>query len=397
MSRKSSFNDFLSNIRLTENQRKDLITGHKTLCDRLKSDTDLSKIIVSIFLQGSYRRSTAHKPRNGKRSDVDVIVVTNLDKCNLSPKDAINKFKPFVEKYYKDKYEIQGRSIGIKLSYVDLNIVITSAPSESDKNILKSASVLTTLPLEELNNEWRMVGSWDEPINQAYWSLERSLATKNTPEWKTAPLWIPDRDADCWIETHPLEQIRWTRDKNKSTNGHYVNVVKAIKWWRNLQLTSLKYPKGYPIEHMIGDCCPDGITSVEEGVVKTLESILFKYSLNRIIGTTPNLPDRGVSNHNVWKRVSAEDFVKFYDSVKEAAKVTRKAFDAEKDKDWHENWISLFGNEFPPLSEEAARAERLAEKSNALNSGAATIGPKLNFVSGTTGVSVPRERYHYDD
>lgn len=122
------FNEFLSNIRLTKNQRDDLITGHTTLRDRLNDDPDLSKIIVSTFLQGSYRRATAVKPKNGKRADVDIIVVTKLDRHTVTPQEAINQFIAFVEKHYKGKYRIQGRSIGITLSYVDLDIVITSAP-----------------------------------------------------------------------------------------------------------------------------------------------------------------------------------------------------------------------------------------------------------------------------
>ena len=75
----SYFKDFLSNIRLSDNQVKDLKTGHTTLRRRLEEDETLSKIIISTFLQGSYRRSTAVKPKNGNKSDVDVIVVTKLD------------------------------------------------------------------------------------------------------------------------------------------------------------------------------------------------------------------------------------------------------------------------------------------------------------------------------
>ena len=109
----SYFNDFLAEIRLSPNQINDLKRGHRTLRDRLTSDPGLSPIIVSTFLQGSYRRSTAIKPQNGKRADVDVIVVTNIDKNATTPQDAIDLFIPFCEKYYKDKYKVQGRSIGI--------------------------------------------------------------------------------------------------------------------------------------------------------------------------------------------------------------------------------------------------------------------------------------------
>lgn len=397
MSVTSYFNEFLSNIRLTKNQRDDLITGHTTLRDRLNADTDLSKIIVSTFLQGSYRRATAIKPKNGKRADVDIIVVTKLDRHTVSPKEAIDKFIAFVEKHYKGKYRIQGRSIGIELSYVDLDIVVTSAPSEVDQALLKSESVTTSLALEDLGNDWRLVKGWAEPTHRQYWTTLMAESVRAAAEWKTASLYIPDQDANCWVETNPLEQIRWTRDKNKATNSHYINVVKALKWWRICKLTDLKHPKGYPIEHMIGDCCPDGINSVAEGVVKTLEAIVKKYAWYRSIELTPTLSDRGVSSHNVWKRVSNADFIAFYDHVKAAAITARQAHDAELVSEAAQYWRQLFGSEFPVMSEEEARNERLAKKAQQLESGSASLGNRINIITGTTGVSVPRERNHYDD
>ncbi|MEZ0542697.1 SMODS domain-containing nucleotidyltransferase [Fibrella arboris] len=397
MSVNTYFNEFLSAIRLTKHQREDLITGHTTLRDRLNADPDLSKIIVSTFLQGSYRRATAIKPKNGKRADVDIIVVTKLDRYSVRPKEAIEKFIPFVEKYYKGKYSIQGRSIGIELSYVDLDIVVTSAPSEVDQALFKSESVTTSLALEDLGGDWRLVKGWAEPDHRQYWTTQMAESVRSAAEWKTASLYIPDQDANCWVETNPLEQIRWTRDKNKATNSHYINVVKALKWWRICKLTDLKHPKGYPIEHMIGDCCPDGISSVAEGVVKTFEAIVNKYAWNRSIEITPSLPDRGVSTHNVWKRVSSEDFVAFYDHVKTAAATARKAYDAELVSESAQYWRYLFGSDFPIMSEEEARNERLAKKAQQLETGGASLGNRVNIITGTTGVSVPRERNHYDD
>ena len=145
----SYFKDFLSNIRLTDNQVNDLKTGHTTLRKRLEGDEKLSKIIVSTFLQGSYRRSTAVKPKNGNKSDVDVIVVTKLDSEEYTPEEALNLFVPFLDKHYKDKYRIQGRSIGISLSYVDLDIVPTSAPSESETGILQDKAIISEYTIED--------------------------------------------------------------------------------------------------------------------------------------------------------------------------------------------------------------------------------------------------------
>ena len=396
MSVNSYFNEFLSNIRLSDYQRKQLIDGHTTLRNRLNNDVDLSKVIVSTFLQGSYRRATSVKPKDGKRADVDIIVVTNLDQQSTSPQEAINLFIPFVDKFYEGKYRIQGRSIGITLSYVDLDIVITSAPSEVDQKILKSESVTTMMSLEDLESDWLISDAWTEPTFRPHSNSTLSSPVQNATEWKAMSLYIPDQDADCWVETNPLEQIRWTRDKNKATNGHYINVVKALKWWRICKLPDLKHPKGYPIEHMIGECCPDGITSVAEGIVQTLDEIVRRYAWNRNIKTTPVLSDHGVLTHDVWKRVSNEDFVTFYDAVKEALDTANKAKNAELLSEQLQLWQSLFDSEFPTMDSEEARCERLAQKAKMLESGTATIGSSINVIKDPTGIRVPRERNYYD-
>jgi hypothetical protein len=347
----SYFTDFLSNIRPTKHQRDELITGHTTLRNRLRADENLAPLYVSDFLQGSYRRATAVKPTGGKRSDVDVIVVTRIDRATTTPEEALQCFIPFMEKHYRDKYELQGRSIGIKLSYVELDVVITSAPSEVEEARLQAESVTTRFDLESLA-DWRLVGSWLAPDHRTRSDATRLLAAAAAEaEWNLSPLWIPDRDAAHWVETHPLEQIRWTWNKNRETNRHYVNVVKALKWWRLVQLSDLKYPKGYPIEHMIGDCCPNGIGSVAEGITRTLETIRDRYEVNRLLGTTPVLPDRGVPAHNVWGRITGEEFAEFYDNGVAAAVTARTALEATSIPEKVRTWRELFGNEFPPPPE----------------------------------------------
>jgi hypothetical protein len=90
-------------------------------------------------------------------------------------------------------------------------------------------------------------------------------------------LWIPNRDAKCWDETNPLEQIKWTWGKNARCDTHYINVVKALKWWQRVNHEDDR-PKGYPLEHLVGQCCPDGIKSVAEGVTRSLEAIVAIYA-----------------------------------------------------------------------------------------------------------------------
>lgn len=326
---KSYFNDFLLGIRLTDNQINDLKKGHSTLRKRLLEDEELSSILVNTFLQGSYRRATAVRSKNGNKSDVDVIVVTTLDTEQYSPQEALDKFVPFLEKHYKGKYKMQGRSIGIELSYVELDLVITTAPSETQKELLTTNSISTSYSIEDLEN-WSLTKSWSIDYQKA----------DGEKEWKTEPLLIPDREAGKWEKTDPLAQIKWTWNKNADCNKNYVNVVKALKWWKKLNPTP-KYPKGYPLEHFAGLSCPDGIESIAEGVTLTLENIVAEYP------EKPFLKDHGVPEHDVFKRISDEEYKEFYDLVTEAALIARKALDSTDKVESIELWRELFGSKFP--------------------------------------------------
>ena len=82
MELENDFATFLADIRPTANQRQNMQTGHETLRERLRADDTLQSILISDFLQGSYRRSTAVRPKNDKRSDVDIIVVTTLSEAS---------------------------------------------------------------------------------------------------------------------------------------------------------------------------------------------------------------------------------------------------------------------------------------------------------------------------
>lgn len=357
----SYFADFLREIRLTQNQVDECKTGHHTLRERLEEDASLSPVIVSTFLQGSYRRATAVRPHGGKRADVDIIVVTRLSEGEYTPHEALELFVPFLERHYKDKYNLQGRSLGIELSYVDLDLVVTSAPTESESRLLEAASVTTDDTLEDVG-DWRLVKSWIPLKERSAWNADFLLASaQRQEEWKLSPLRIPNREADCWESTHPLAQIQWTRDKNKRCNGHYVNVVKAVKWWRRVKHGAQEYPKGYPVEHIVGLCCPDGINSIAEGVARTLEAIVSSFSQDASRRETPFLPDHGVPGHNVFGRVSGEDFAAFYWQVDDAAKVARGAYDTQDLQESVEGWQELFGSRFPdapPISEGEDRGDR---------------------------------------
>lgn len=314
------FDDFLADIRLTQSQRKACAKRHTDLRDWLKADPDLSPIIIDTFLQGSYKRHTAIRSTSEEsRSDVDVIVVTNMDSEKWTPRQALDRFKPFLEKHYKGKYEAQGRSWGITLSDVKMDLVVTSAPSEASREAYRK-----------------------------YFDLEEDALREVADQaWKTEPLLIPDRKAGKWEKTHPLAQIIATSQKNKATDKHYVNVVKAIKWWKNALHPDPERPKSYPLEHLIWTVCPNGISSVAEGIVLSFEHIRDNYRHCVENGSKPSLPDHGVPEHDVFAKVTNEDFASFHNLASAAATTAREAYDEEDKVKSAQKWRDLFGEKFP--------------------------------------------------
>ncbi|MFL5345706.1 MAG: SMODS domain-containing nucleotidyltransferase [Hyalangium sp.] len=325
------FADFLKEIRPTSAQRADMIDGHLKLQDLLKSDTQLKTGFVGMFLQGSYKRRTAVRPKDGKRADVDLIVVTRMKESEFTPSQAMDCFKPFLERHYKHKYRPQGRSFGIEMYSVEMDLVITAAPAEAEAGVYSS--------LTESADVLRLDEEETQPLVK--------MAEGSVPQWKTEPLRIPDREAGRWQDTHPLVQLSWTIQKNARCSKHFVNVVKALKWWRLVHVSELpERPKSYPLEHLIGDCCPDGISSVAEGVVRTLEQFSRRYASDAARKQAPHAPDRGV-DQDVMARIGGDDFAKFHAQVEAAAKTARKAFEAPDAQTAAPLWRELFGDKFP--------------------------------------------------
>ncbi|KQM79643.1 hypothetical protein [Xylophilus sp. Leaf220] len=346
------FKTFLTEIRPTQSQKEGWIVGATTLRTRLNADPDLTKITVSTFLQGSIRRSTAIRPIGDKRPDVDVVVVTTIDYNTTTPEQAMDKFVPFLERHYAGKWRRQGRSFGIELSYVDIDLVITALPSEvtSDQAVTalyKSESVQNIQTLEE-QPTWRLNKSWTAAKGDGLYPVMAIAQDAPEQDWKPHPLMLPDRDAGRWGRTHPLAQIQWTAAKNRDCNGHYVNLVKALKCWRQTNARMLpKYPKGYPLEHMIGQALANGTGSMGTGVVQVLEEMRDRWTPEVAMGRVPVLDDHGVPEHNVLQRLSFEDFEAFHKAISDAAAQARKALDAGDPSESGMLWQGLFGAKFP--------------------------------------------------
>jgi hypothetical protein len=358
----NSFDGFLKNVRLPDDLARQCRDEHLRLRGLLLADAELRDIIVSTFLQGSYRRDTGTKP-NGEDShaDVDVVAVTTLDPTRYTPDLVVARFAPFLEKNYRGQWERQDRAIKItpKGKEVTLDLVVTAAPSKIQQEFFES--------VDPVFKAARTGVPAAQPLNFRE-AFDRVAKSARLEEWQREPLLIPSRDLGRWERTHPLEQIRWTQEKNDNTDGHYLNVVRTLKWWRK-ENPDGKYPKGYPLEHLVGDTCPDGIGTVAEGVTLALEAIRDNYRIYVQTGQKPNLPDRGVPEHDVFKKVTAQQFATFWRLVETAAGKARTALNAEGNANSLILWRDLLGPEFP----EPPKDELKESVAAALRSGSAGI------------------------
>ena len=334
----SYFTDFLTAIRPTEAMRTEYRDAHTLLRKRLRAFEPLKEALVADFLQGSYRRWTLIRPADGCLADVDIIIVTRLSPAEWTPSQVLSLFTLFAKEHYDGKYKVQGRSICITLSGVALDLVPTGAPSEEEIGVLSSMDLDT---LDDLEGD------------QAIFKEARLMEAREAPKWKLEPLQIPDRDAGRWERTHPLAQLAWTRVRNAASNGHFVNVIKALKWWRRETLKGLKRLKGYPLERAFAECFPlHEIDCVAEGLTLTMEAFVSKFRHHRVLGLVPTLPDYGVPEQDVMKRITAEEFAALFDAVETGATIARAALNATDLKESVDRWRQLLGPKFPASPEQ---------------------------------------------
>ncbi len=249
----------------------------------------------------------------------------------------------------------------MKISFDDtpvtLDLVITAAPSMVVQEAIKAAERrrgsgdILTLSRRRLDDIGDIM-SMREAVSRV-----RKMA--GSEDWRDDALLIPDRLLRNWVKTHPIQQILWTEAKNSRTQGHYVNVVKAVKWWRRRN-NHPDHPKGYPLEHLIGTVCADSVGSVAEGVTRSFEAIARDYMQHVQARRKPELPDHGVPENDVFRRVSVDDFAGFYRLTQNAAILARQALDAPTIAESASVWRDLLGPEFPEPPKDGGFTKRTA-------------------------------------
>lgn len=284
----ADFKAFLSSLQPSDDDVADAKSAHEKVRDQLRTDSESKEAHKDTFLSGSYARHTAINDIN----DVDVICTVDIDHTITTPEVVLAWIQGILTRYYKETRP-QGRSVGAKAA----------------KNVWLDIVPATPVSAED------------------------------------GPLWIPDRDAHQWVQTHPKGQIAAGLDKNKTTNGYFVQVVKLLKSWRDRLPTESCRLKSYILETLVHQTIGSP-SSHAVAVVNVLEGIERSYGAYRNTNYVPSISDPGYSSVNVAKRWPANEFTDFMVQVKSAAATARGAFDSSDETASRKLWRQLFGSQF---------------------------------------------------
>lgn len=296
----SAFDSFVQDIEPSKTTKSRASQTQTTLRDFLSKHDTFKDVHVRTFLSGSYKRDTAIRPqKNGEdveRPDVDIIVVTNH-----SLEDSAADVVELLYRTLKEKYETirkQQRSVGIETAQADMDVV----------------------PIIE-------------PVGHG------------------GKLYIADHQLEKWIETNPPKHTEWTTNVNTKAGGRFKPLVKMVKWWRRVNPTVSKKPKGFVLECLTAESMSFTEKHYGELFVGTLETFVNTYSWHISQGLVPDIVDPGVSGNTVTKGLTFAAFEGFYNKSKAHAETGRNALDEDDTEKAVALWRQIFGDHFPKFGD----------------------------------------------
>jgi len=287
----SYFQGLLGNIEPSSTAVKKAQKAHEDLRALLETDSEISKADPDSYLSGSYARDTALNTIK----DVDVILLIDLDHNATEPSVVVAWIQSSLQKYYS-KVTAQGRSVH----------VTTGTDFDLD--------VVPSVPLSHRNG----------------------------------PVWIPDRDAQAWVATHPKGQLAFGVQKNDATDGFYKPLVKIMKHWRDRLPTEAARAKSYIVESLVAESLVSTPVSYGQAVVDILRSVYTRYAPYLAIGSVPRISDPGYPSVNVAKRWKFQEFTAFMKEVRSASETAATALAEEEKSKSVALWKKLLGDKFKP-------------------------------------------------
>lgn len=320
------FTEFLADIEPSPSTKKESSAAHTGLRDFLRLHDTFGDRYESSFLAGSSARDTAIRPQRSndqvERSDLDIVFETNFEERD-TPDAVLNEVADVLVGGGYELLRINKRSVRIK-TWSAIIDVVPVIPSGSQHKIV-------------------------------------------------------DRDLGGWKLTDPRGHIDWSRDKNDAFGGRFKPLVKMQKWWRRVNPTSSKRPKGFILEVLTALHAPRDETHYGEAFAQLMENVYATYGRDVETGFKPYIEDPCIPGSDILSKVADGAWQSFIDKVRVYASIARDAQNEEDMEEATRLWRKVFGGRFP-ATENAAKATVL--------SGTATA-PAIASIGAAGGYTFP--------
>lgn len=301
MTPNARFTEFITDITPSETTVANCKSAHTSVRNALLNDDEFKDKVKRVFLGGSYKRSTAIRPRtkNGstERPDVDLYVVVEGAPWNSDAADLMDDLYAALNRARKD--------LGItSITRNRCSIALSMNKADLDVSIL----------LERQSDNLYRIGN------------------RNTGEW---------------YKTDPEEHTDWSAVQNARYSGRFNPMTRMVKWARRQNKTVSRHPKSFALEAFLAPHLSETETHYGQLFHDWCQSFVDAYEINRTSGLCPVLPDPAVPGGNILSGVTNEEFCAYYDKIEKHRDNAAKALDEEDQDKATDYWRRIFGDRFP--------------------------------------------------
>lgn len=319
----SRFTEFLKDIEPSPTTKSQASEAHTKMREHLRTQADFAGVYFSSFLSGSSARDTALRPRKAadeiERPDVDIIVVTNY---------SIHDRPEWVLRQVCRAIEDKGSGY----------------------------------PVERINRRSVRVNTW-----------RAEMDIVPVIEDPVEGYWIADRESGRWQFTNPPVHKTWSANENARFGGRFKPLVKLFKWWRRVNHTRSKRPKGFVLERLVAMHAPTGEQHFGEAFAQLLENLRDACQSSATLGIKPVISDPAVPGNDILSKVTLVQWQEFIREVSTYADIARKAQDANDLEEATRQWRRVLGDRFKSSQAAKVAASTLGGFSTA------TAAPAYSF------------------
>jgi predicted nucleotidyltransferase len=310
MKLEAAFNTFYDKIELPALSEQRICSAWARLHELLTSAYGLPD--TEVFLQGSYANDTAVRPCD-EDGELDIDLVAVCVPAGTSAAEAISDLR---EKLAADK-DLSERLVEDEPGRPCVRLEYAKAPDGSGFHVdVVPAERLTTLPVGD-RFPW--------PVSDP-------------------PLQVPMRKREQWRGTAPSEYTQYCQDKGEAVR----RTVRELKRWRDVHDVDIK---SIVLQVLIAEHHAGVGISDADAICRTLTNI--RDFLGGAI-SAPAIGNPVLPYENLADRWEDSDFRQFLTKLDEAIALAEQARYATTERESHESWRELLGDDFPPYTDRSA-------------------------------------------